>query len=748
MIFIKRILAPIAICLLFVTIAYTQPPAYIVKGKVFEKGSRKPVEGITVYLEEKDSVNTISGPDGRYILELDEGGAYSVIAAGMGYDRSKPVKIRFEKTNIVEINIFLEPVSAMQEVIVEADRNPDKTGKIVVTGEELLSVPGSSGDPLRGMQALPGITTSNDFSSNPAIRGSGPENNAYYVDFLPVGYLFHMGGLVSVVNADLVDDFNLYLSAFGPEFADVTGAIIDVKLRDPRKDRLGGKLNISMLETDAIIEGPVTENQSFYLAGRRSYYDMLLSKTGELDEGVTYTQFPQYYDYQGKYVWDISDDHSLTFQASGAEDSLEIGLTDEADAVKNDPILAGDFSSKISYHTQGFLLASRLTPQVNNEFGISYMKTSLDQQHDQLGNANVDIDNVFVRDHLNMPAGKYHEVLFGIDYTYAHVKLDLDTVKEVPSDYDPDTDFTSSERFTNDDSFISHDWGLALKDRWKLLDNLVLVFGGRASYEDYFDEYNLEPRTSLEYNLTRNTLVTAGFGKYHQFPQGYQVIEGVGNPDLTYERADHYTAGVEQQFPDGLKVRVEGYYKKLYDLVVPHESENYVNGGSGKAYGGELLLKKDSTDDWWGWFSTAYSKTERRNDLTGEGFPYRYDQPWIINIIYNWAFRPKWTFGARWRYQSGAPYTPVTGTFTDSSGRIRPVYGELGSERLPDYHRLDLRIARDFLFNTWKMGFYMDIINAYAHENVSGYQYSENYTSREPITQLPFLISIGLKAEF
>jgi outer membrane receptor protein involved in Fe transport len=265
---------------------------------------------------------------------------------------------------------------------------------------------------------------------------------------------------------------------------------------------------------------------------------------------------------------------------------------------------------------------------------------------------------------------------------------------------------------------------------------------------DYFDEYNLEPRTSLEYNLTRNTLVTAGFGKYHQFPQGYQVIEGVGNPDLTYERADHYTAGVEQQFPDGLKVRVEGYYKKLYDLVVPHESENYVNGGSGKAYGGELLLKKDSTDDWWGWFSTAYSKTERRNDLTGEGFPYRYDQPWIINIIYNWAFRPKWTFGARWRYQSGAPYTPVTGTFTDSSGRIRPVYGELGSERLPDYHRLDLRVARDFLFNTWKMGFYMDIINAYAHENVSGYQYSENYTSREPITQLPFLISIGLKAEF
>jgi hypothetical protein len=744
----KYLFVHLAVLFLIASQAAAQSTSYTIAGKVLEKGSRRPLEGIAVYVEGNDMLTTTTAADGSFILATGEDGDYSIVAAGMGYEKSRARRVSFHGKNSIGLMIYLEPVSALPEIIVEAERNPDKTAKTVISGEELLSVPGSSGDPLRGMQALPGITTSSDYSSNPAIRGSGPEDNAFYVDFLPVGYLFHLGGLVSVINADLVDDFNIYASAFGPEFADVTGAVIDVKLRTPRQDRLGGKVNISLLETDLLVEGPVTDNQRFYLAGRRSYYDLLLSKQGDLSEGVSYTQFPQYYDYQGKYLWKINSDHRLTIQLSGAEDSMELSFTDDADFVKHDPVLAGDFTFDRAYHTQGLILDSRLSGRANNVLGLSYMKSFIDQQHDQLGTVKVDTDNAFVRDHLTVDIGSSHSLLTALEYTLTHIDLDLDTVKEVPSDYDPDTDYTSSERFKNDDVIVVNEFALGLKDRWKLLDDLTVIYGGRTAYDDFIEQWMLEPRTSLEYQIMQETLVTAGWGKYHQFPQGYQVIEGPGNPDLDYHKADHYTLGIEQGLPDLFSVKLEGYYKELYDLVVPHETKNYVNGGSGEAYGAELLLKKDRTDEWWGWLSVAYAETKRKNDRTEEEFAYRYDQPWIVNLVYNWAFRPKWTFGARWRYQSGAPYTPVIDTYTDSSGRVRPVYGELGSERLPDYHRLDLRLSRDFLFNTWKMGFYMDIINAYGHENVSGYRYNEDYSSREPIHQLPFLISIGLKAEF
>jgi hypothetical protein len=138
--------------------------------------------------------------------------------------------------------------------------------------------------------------------------------------------------------------------------------------------------------------------------------------------------------------------------------------------------------------------------------------------------------------------------------------------------------------------------------------------------------------------------------------------------------------------------------------------------------------------------------------VTGEAFPFSYDQPLIVNMVYEWNFAKNWTFGAKWRYQSGAPFTPVIGTYsyTDTNGstRLRPTYGELGSERLPDYHRLDVRIAREFLFDRWKMSAYLDIINAYANQNVSGYDYNADYTSRKKVTQLPLMPALGIRGEF
>lgn len=721
-----------------------------VRGKVLEKGTRRPLEGVTVFLSRNDSISTISAPEGTFEIPLKESGELYLVAIGAGFLRSKPVKIPPPGEGGTEgVVLYLEPIYSLTEVVVQGERAPDRIAKTVIGGQELASVPGSAGDPLRAIQALPGITTSDDSGAAPAIRGSGPQDNAYYVDFLQAGYLFHMGGMESVINADLVEDFNLYTSSFGPEYTDVTGGVIDVRLRDPRKDRIGGKVNLSLLEADALIEGPVTEKQRFYLAARRSYLDLIASKSGSLDkdQGIDYRQYPQFYDYQGKYLWEISPASTLTFQATGAADRMKLVFRADSDLVKHDPILSGDYEMQVSYNSQGLVLASRIAPGLTNKLGVSHLRTSTQQQLTQLGHADVDEDNFILRDHLTVLAGERHELLFGVESGAAQVRLDLDTATAMPSDFNPDLDYTSSQRFTNFDHITMGWTDLAVKDRWKVADTLTLVLGAHGSYESYFDKYRAEPRLGIEYNPTGDTLFTAGWGKYHQFPEGFQVVNGIGNPHLSYVKADHYTIGVEQQF-GGWSAKIEGYYKKLDDLVVPvPQPENFLNLGSGHAYGSELLIKKNRTSDWSGWLSAAYSKTERKNDRTGAEFPFGFDQPFIVNLVYEWHFLPKWSAGAKWRFQSGAPFTPVVGTRLDA-GRIRPNYGPLGSERLPDYHRLDLRIAREYLFDTWKMSTYLDIINAYARENVSGYIYNADFTSRKPAKELPFLPAVGVKAEF
>jgi TonB-dependent receptor-like protein/carboxypeptidase-like protein len=726
---------------------------FVVRGKVLEEGTRKPLEGITVYSLEREEESTISDRDGGFTLVAGKPGRLSLVGAAIGYERSKPFRLFIDPSEETEeVILHLKPVYSMKEVVVQADRNQDRTAKTTVSGTELVAVAGSGGDPVRGMAALPGITTASDTGNAPAMRGSGPGDNAYYVDFLPVGYLFHFGGGLSVVNAALVDNFNIYTSSFGPEFANVIGGVVDVKLRDPRTDRIGGHLGLSTdligAQVNGLLEGPISNNKGFYLAARRSYADLFMSKSRVSTSDVAVRQIPEFYDYQGKFVWNLSDSHSLTLQTSGADDEMKLTFSPDAVFVKHDPILAGDFNYAQSYRSLGAVLASKFSPLVNNKFGISYLNNTADQSLTQLGHIHVKQDSMIVRDHLNSTVGDDHEVLFGIDYDATRVGYDLDVPLLVPSMWDPNTDYTSASRFASSGRFTVNSWGLSLKDRWKIASPLTLVVGGRASQDDYLDRRALEPRLGAEYIAMRDTLVTAGWGKYHQFPAGYQVLEGFGNPHLGYEKADHYDLGVERQISSGWSVKAEEYYKKLYDLVIPHQPENYVNGGSGKAYGTELFLKKDRTDNWWGWISVAYSRTQRHNDLTGEDFSFGYDQPYIVNIVYDRMVFQKWIFGAAWRYHSGAPYTPIVGSYTDATGRIRPVYGEHRSERLPPYHALNLSMGTVVWSGKQQVTFGIEIVNVYDRKNISGYDYNVDYTERRPIREQPLWQSIGIQVAF
>lgn len=724
---------------------------FAVSGKVVEKGTRKPLMGITVFLPDHGEANAETDAEGNFSIHVEGLGEYPAVAAGVGYLKSDPKTLSVPPSGLPVV-IYLEPAQQLADVVVKAERNKDKTAKTVITGKELAKVPGTAGDPLRGIQALPGITTSSDTSGNPAIRGSGPQDNAYYVDFLPVGYLFHLGGLVSTVSADLVDDFNLYSAAFGPEFADVTGGVIDVSLRAPRKDRIGVKLNVGMLEADALVEGPIDAKRSFYVSARRSYIDLFMPKGGSVGGGdAKIVEFPYYYDYSAKYLWEMSDVHKLSIQAGGAFDAVKISFPADSDVAKREPVLAGDLGFEMGYNSVGGVLSSRLGEEANNRLGAVVLMTSNHTNISQAGYTDAKVVNTFVRDQLVWRATSAHEALFEAEAGMTDIRLDLNIPNVVPNDFNPPPgDITGTPRTQLRDAIKSSYFALGAKDRWRLSERVTLAPGLRQTYGDYLKRSTLEPRLSLEYRHSEETLITAGWGRYHQFPDGPQMVRNFGNPSLDYFKADHYVLGVERKYGHGWSAKAETYYKRLFDLVTPHQPEIYLNGGSGKAYGFELLFKKDRTDDWSGWLSVGYSRSERRNDFTGQAFAFKNDQPLIINAVYSRKLGERWNFGAKWRYQSGAPITPVVGTLPapDGSGRLVPVYGPLGSERLPDYHRLDVRFDREYLYDTWKMSFYIEFINAYFRQNVSGYQYNADYSQRKPVSQLPFFPSFGVLAEF
>ena len=60
-----------------------------------------------------------------------------------------------------------------------------------------------------------------------------------------------------------------------------------------------------------------------------------------------------------------------------------------------------------------------------------------------------------------------------------------------------------------------------------------------------------------------------------------------------------------------------------------------------------------------------------------------------------------------------------------------PIYGDINSERLPPYHRLDVKISKAFRFNSWEMSLFLELLNAYNRRNLLTYSYSDDYDDDE-----------------
>lgn len=641
--------------------------------------------------------------------------------------------------------------TTLPQVEITSRRPANPASRTVLSGDELRTVPGTAGDTMKALQSLPGVAMSSDASSEPAVRGSRPDDNAYYIDFLPVGYLFHVGGLVSVVHSDLVNQFELYSAAFGPEYADVTGAVLDVKLRAPRTDRLGGVLNVSLLGADLLVEGPVNDTQSFYFAVKRSYIDLLVDTVEDEDSGVIVT-VPRYYDYQGKYIWNLNAQHQLSFHATGASDHLDFKIPESSGLGTQQPVLPGDSAIDTSYGTQAVVWDAELGGGVGNKLALGH---TLDTNTSLIGEAlkaNARTHTWFAREQFRFKPSAEHDSSIGGSLQSVRADYDINALNARCDEFDPECDITGADRVQGTGRISASITNLFAKNRWQFTPDWAVTGGVHHTRDSYLNRHYTEPRLGLEWKWSPSLLFTAAWGRHNQFPAGDQVLPDFGNTGLWHLRATHSVLGVAQQLDQGWSWRVEAYQKKFSDFVVSAPRPvNYVNGASGRANGLELLLKKDASKEsaskLSGWLSLSLSRARRHNDVTGQEIPFDFDQPVIANLVLQYKQSDRWLFGAKWSYHTGAPYSPIFGPAPDPypDGRVRPLYGETNSERLPSYHRLDLRA--DWVLSP-RYRFFGEVINAYARKNISGYSYNADYTVRKDVTQLPFLLSFGVLVKF
>lgn len=631
-----------------------------------------------------------------------------------------------------------------QTIEIQGQRVRNAAGKQTLTREQLARIPGSSGDPMKAVLALPGLTTVDDGSSAPAVRGARPEDNAYYVDFLPVGYLFHLGGFASTFNPELIRRFDLASAAWSPEYGDVVGAVFDISLRNPRSDRIGGKLDFSLLGGSVLAEGPINERLSFFIAGRRSWFDLVAKDAEDKDEGVSYT-IPVFHDSQGRLLWTLSNDHRLRLDFSIAGDRIDFTTKPGSRAAQRDPVLLGNSNNRQSYRNFAATWEGEFGTLASQQLAVGQMVNRQFLRLGQAGSYNLDVTTTYMREQLRLNWSREHATTLGGALNSRLVDLALDFQDPRCTEFSPNCDLSSAGRVTSQQQTRQNQAEAYANHRWRLSPEWTATGGLRVSRDAYLGQTFTEPRLGVEWNLWPRTMVSLGLGRHNQPPPLEQALKDIGNPQLAHLRSTQRVLGLTQTLDDGWSLRAEVYGKTFDGYAIDDAVLHYRNGGSGTAQGFELLVKKDGDSKFTGFFSLSVSKARRTNDLTGERFRFAYDQPVIATLVGQYKASDAWTWGAKWSYHTGSPYTPVVGTGLYPDGRVKPVYGAINSERVPPYHRLDLRVDRKVSANFTQ---YFELINAYNRKNVAGYSYSPDYATRTEIYQLPVLVSFGLQYSY
>lgn len=265
-----------------------QSTAYVYGTVTDTSGKVLPFVHITLPAFQK---GTVSDESGNYRLAVPQG-EHDIQFSLIGYKTAIHSR-KFFNGESVELNIRLNiDIKNLEEISVLAP-NMDMQ-RIPV--KEFGQLPNPSGSLETLIKTMPGVSSSNELSSQYSVRGGSFDENLVYVNDTEVirPFLIRSGqqeGL-SFINPDLVGSIRFSAGGFEARYGDKMSSVLDVTYRTPQKT--ASTVNLSLLGGSFSVE-TISKNQRLsLLTGVRYKTTRLL--LGSLDSKGEYE--PNFSDWQ------------------------------------------------------------------------------------------------------------------------------------------------------------------------------------------------------------------------------------------------------------------------------------------------------------------------------------------------------------------------------------------------------------------------------------------------------------------
>jgi TonB family protein len=719
------------------------------RGKVLAGTPPSPLVGIVVKLivDGAAPLTATTAPDGSWSFPDLAPGDYAIEVAAPGY-RSVLQREHVDAGLVTAVTYGLETSDDLPvEVTVRGTAMHREVTRYELSRTELIRVPGTMGDAIHAVEAMPSVARPPAFSGALIVRGSAPQDTQVFIEGTYVPRVFHYASLSSVIPSEMIERIEFYPSNFSSRYGRSMGGIIDVGMRETNPDgKFHGSAQADFINARANVEGTLPFTQKWrYMAGfRTTYVDRwlvpVLRASGSAVEGM-----PRYYDYQLYLERALPNGGLYRVGVFGAHDRfvpIEKNPKDWWAPSEGFGYLQSQLRWPISEHVQ--LKASwSMGRTVSNEPGDDgrTSKTTF-----TLGT---------LRSELSVKTGGFGIARLGTDILYAPFKLHTFT----------DQKSTGGSLASGQGESLQ----LALYDlhgtllrpagyveyEWAPSPRLNVTAGTRIDYAKDTSRTDVAPRLAARYVVIPgaiSTVVKGGVGLFYQPPLPAQTLPELGTPNLTSSRAVHSMVGFEQSLTKQVSVSVEGFEKELRALVSTRMdgSGSLVtdNAGKGRVFGADVLLRYRADERFFGWVSYTLSRSTRKLEPDEPSRLFLYDQPHIVNVLASYRLGRGWELGGRFRYMSGFLYRACSGGLFDNAVGRYQCYGPFEQKRFAPFHQLDLRIEKTWIFASSKISAYMDLINAYFHTSPDFAVPKYDYSAVKGLSlSLPLLPSLGIRGE-
>ncbi len=742
---------------------------YTLSGTISEETSNETLIGVNILIPEL-STGTITNEYGFYSITLPKGD-YKVILSYLGYtSKSETISLT---SNLNKNFSLIESLESLDEVVITENieklniKKPQMSVN-ALSSNTIKQIPVVLGEPdvIKAITLLPGVTSAGEGASGFNVRGGAADQNLILLDEATIYNSSHLFGFFSVFNPDAIKDLKLYKGGIPARYGGRVSSVLDIYQKEGNSKDFHANGGIGFVSSRLLLEGPLKKDQGSFLFGGRSSYAHLFLPLFKIDDFKAY-----FYDLNTKLSYKLNDKNNIYLSGYFGRDVFNISESFE-----------NTYGNSLVNFRWNHLFSNKLFSNLSLIYSDYYYGLNLNFVEFEWDSG---IQNVNIKYDLKHYLSDGFKLQYGINSIY-HIFN--------PGDIRPSTPTSGINPFKLTDKYAFEN-AIYVDAEHKITDKLRLSYGLRLSTfhrlgQDELNRYendeavtfndnvqiyekatpigvdtfersniiesfaNLEPRLAVAYELDESSSVKASYNRLSQYlhllsnttsPTPLDIWTPSGKyvkPQLLDQVAIGYFRDIKE---NTYSLEVEAFYKKIKnridyidgaDLIANNAIEQIILNGRARAYGLELLLKKNE-GRFKGWLAYTLSKSEQQtpgrspNELgiaNGNWYNTPYDKTHDISFTGSYDLNKNWSLNANFAFQTGQPVTYPNGQYIYNGVTI-PSYSGRNENRLPTYHRLDVSAnytPKPDKKKGWQSYWVFGVYNAYNRKNAASISFGQN----------------------